>query len=282
MDSTYSYQNTIDENYIPLFEHQLIAGKNFTSKTTDAEESEVIVSEQFLKRFNIENNNPSKAIGETILVDRKPMIIIGVVKDYVYGRSIDNEKHETIFRYSATKANYVNLQVTSTDWQSTFAKIEAAWKKIDTVHPLEARFYDDELALAYDDFSARIKIIGMLSFLAICIASIGLIGMVVFTTETRLKEISIRKILGATEANLIFLLSKGFLFLLIIAALIALPFTHFFFARFILAEYGNGAPNAFYELTFGIITIISLALLLIGSQTWKAARSNPAQVLKSE
>ncbi|HEY5823337.1 MAG TPA: FtsX-like permease family protein, partial [Cyclobacteriaceae bacterium] len=124
--------------------------------------------------------------------------------------------------------------------------------------------------------------IGMLSFLAICIASIGLIGMVVFTTETRLKEISIRKVLGASEGNLIVLLSKGFLILLCIAAVIALPFTQFFFAKYVLAEYSNGAPNAYTELIIGLISVIGVALLLIGSQTWKAARSNPAQVLKSE
>ena len=123
-------------------------------------------------------------------------------------------------------------------------KIESAWKKIDNVHPLEATFYDEQIEGSYSDFSSRIKTIGSLSFLAICIASIGLLGMVVFTTETRLKEISIRKVLGASEVNLIYLLSKGFLVLLAIAALIALPATHFFFAKYVLNDYADGAPMA--------------------------------------
>ena len=74
--------------------------------------------------------------------------------------------------------------------------------------PLEATFYDEQIESSYRDFSSRIKVIGSLSFLAICIAAIGLLGMVVFTTETRIKEISIRKVLGASESNLVFLLTK--------------------------------------------------------------------------
>ena len=93
-------------------------------------------------------------------------------------------------------------------------KIEAAWKKIDPVHPLDASFYDEQIENSYRDFSSRIKVIGTFSTLAIGIAAIGLLGMVVFTTETRMKEISIRKVLGATVGNIVFLLSRNFLILL--------------------------------------------------------------------
>src|SRR6185436_10025056 len=105
--------------------------------------------------------------------------------------------------------NFVNAKISSTDLPATLNKIDAAWKKIDKVHTLEATFYDEQIEKAYSEFSAMIKIIGFLAFLAISIASLGLFGMVVFTTETKLKEISIRKVLGAHEGNLIFLLSKG-------------------------------------------------------------------------
>lgn len=87
-----------------------------------------------------------------------------------------------------------------------------------------------------------IKIIGFLSFLAISIASMGLFGMVVFTTETRLKEIGIRKVMGASIANLIYLLSRGFLFLLSVSALIALPATYLFFKTVVLPNYPYHTP----------------------------------------
>lgn len=281
LDSAIVNYNFIDEHYLTLHGHKLLAGRNFSSKGENAEESEVIINEKVLRRFQIANQDPSKAIGEIVTVDRKKVQIIGVVKDFQYGRSIDNEIKEYMFRYSQ-KGEYLNVKVLSSDWPMTFKRIEAAWKKIDNVHPLEATFYDEQIERSYGDFSSRIKTIGALAFLAICIASIGLFGMVVFTTETRLKEISIRKVLGAGERNLVFLLSKGFLLLLAISAAIALPVTHFFFAKYVLNEYADNAPIAWNELLVGTAMVITIAFIMIGAHTLQAARSNPAEVLKNE
>lgn len=281
-DSTYVYFNAIDERYLPLHGHKLLAGRNFSAQAENAIENEVIVNEKVLKRFNIGNGNPQKAIGEIVTVNGKKVQIVGVMKDYSYGRSTDAEMKEVIFRYAPAEASYVNARVISADWPSTLAKIEAAWKKIDNVHPLDATFYDDQIEDAYSSYSARIKVIGSLAFLAICIASIGLLGMVVFTTETRLKEISIRKVMGAGEGSLIFLLSKGFLWLLGVSALIALPAAQFFFIRYAFDEYGDRAPIPLSELIMGVTSVMALALLMIGFQTLKVARTNPAEVLKNE
>lgn len=281
-DSVSAYYIIIDENYLPLHGHKLLAGRNFNARADSAVESEVIVNERVLKHFNIAGQDPLGAIGETVTVNGKKVQIIGVMKDYQYGKSIDKEIKEFMFRYGSGKAQYINAKVISSDWPATLAKIEKAWKKIDKVHPLEARFYDEQIERSYNDFSSRIKIIGSLAFLAICIASIGLLGMVVFTTETRLKEISIRKVMGATEGNLVYLLSKGFIILLAIAALIALPATQFFFARYALDDYADNAPIAWNELTAGVIAVMAIALMMIGTQTLKVARSNPAEVLKNE
>jgi putative ABC transport system permease protein len=281
-DSTSAYYTFIDEHYLSLHRHTLLTGRNFSSKAENAEESEVIVNETLLKRFNIANHEPAKAIGETITVNGNKVQIIGVVKDFYYGKSIDREIKEFMFRYTSGKPNYINAKVISNDWPATFGKIERAWKKIDHIHPLKAAFYDEQIQRSYRGFSSRIKVIGALSFLAICIASFGLLGMVVFTTETRLKEISIRKVLGAGEASLVYLLSKGFLMLLVIAALIALPAAQFFFVRYALDEYADTAPVPWNELLIGVMAVMSLAFLMIATHTLKVARGNPAQVLKSE
>jgi predicted lysophospholipase L1 biosynthesis ABC-type transport system permease subunit len=279
-DSTLVNYNSVDENYLPLHGHNLLAGRNFTGKGKNSVESEVIVNEKVLEHFNIAED-PQKAIGEIVTVNDKKLQIVGVMKDFHYGKSIDKEIKEFIFRYSADQAQYLNVKIVSTDWPATFEKINLAWKKIDNVHPLEATFYDDEIERSYNDFSSRIKVIGSLAFLAICIASIGLLGMVVFTTETRLKEISIRKIMGASEGSLVFLLSKGFLLLMAIAALIALPATNMFFTKYVFDEYADGAPIAWSELTVGVISVIAIAFIMIGLHTLKVARNNPAEVLKS-
>jgi len=147
---------------------------------------------------------------------------------------------------------------------------------------LDATFYDDQIEHAYSVYVVMIKVIGFLAFLAVCIASMGLFGMVVFTTETRLKEISIRKVLGATEWMLIFLLSRGFLFLLTLSALVALPLTYFFFENLVLVSITYHQPVRPSELLTGVLVVMIIAFVMIGSQTLKIARTNPANVLKNE
>jgi ABC-type antimicrobial peptide transport system permease subunit len=281
-DSTGVNYNVIDENYIPLHGHKLLAGRNFLVKSEGTPETEVIVNEKVLKRFNIGAGDPSKAIGEIVTVNKEQLKIIGVLKDFYYGRSTDKKQREVVFRYVPGKFEYINAKIVSTDWPNMFSKIEGAWKKIDDVHPLEATFYDEQIARAYGDLSSRLKTVGALALLAICIAAIGLLGMVVFTTETRLKEISIRKVLGASESSLVVLLSKNFVLLLAIATLIAFPATQFFFMEYILDHYADGAPVAWTELLIGLIAVVTIALSMIGTHTLKVARTNPAEVLKTE
>jgi putative ABC transport system permease protein len=105
---------------------------------------------------------------------------------------------------------------------------------------------------------------------------------VVFTTETRLKEIGIRKVMGASTASLIYLLSRGFLLLLSVSALIALPVTYLFFENVVLRNFPYHTPVQIAELLAGLLAVVLIACLVIGSQTVKAAESNPAKVLKSE
>ncbi|MDJ1482811.1 permease prefix domain 2-containing transporter [Cytophagaceae bacterium YF14B1] len=281
-DSSMTWLNMVDEQYLLLHDHHLIAGKNFTPKANTAQESEIIVNEQLLRRFNISPNNPAKAIGEWLVVENKKLAIVGVVKDFHYG-TVMNTLAPVMFRYSADGQNgYLNVKITSTDLSATMAHIKNAWQKIDKVHPLEAEFYDDQIKKAYRQFSVMIRVIGFITFLSVCIASLGLLGMVVFTTETRLKEISIRKVLGASEAGLMYQMGKSFLFLLLLASLIALPVTYFFFDSVVLIHFAYHSPIGWMEMASGVVAVILLALGLISSQTFIAARINPAQVLKGE
>jgi putative ABC transport system permease protein len=287
-DSALVLTNNVDENYLALHEYKLIAGGNFIARPTTAEAvREVIVNEQFLKRFNIATRDPEKAIGEEITfsnfnVHGRKMRIVGVIKDFHYGK-VDNLIEPVAFMFWTSEDRaIINAKIQSTDMLATMAKIESVWKKIDRVHPFQAKFYDQEIEDAYSELSSMIKIIGFLSFLAISIASMGLFAMVVFTTETRLKEISIRKVMGASTGNLIFLLSRGFLWLLSISALIALPITYFFFKKFVLTNFPYHTPVQIAELFAGLLAVLLISFLMIGWQTMKAARTNPAKVLKSQ
>lgn len=281
-DSSLVWLNYVDKNYIPIHKHTFLAGSNFTITPKKDAESEVIVNEQVLKRFAIAGRDPHKAIGEQITMDKQKLRIIGVLKDFHYG-TMENKIEPMALRHiTGESGGYLNVSITSTDVPATLASIDQAWRKIDKIHPLDAKFYDDQIEEAYRQFMVITQIIGFITFLAIVIASMGLFGMVVFTAETRLKEISIRKVLGASEVKLVYLLSRGFLALLAIATLIALPATYLLFDRIILSKFAYHKPISINDLTTGVLIVMLIAFLLIASQTVKVARRNPANVLKSD
>ncbi len=281
-DSAGVAMNHIDENYLEIHNHQLLAGRSFHFKPKGAPETEIIVNEQVLKRFNIADQIPSKAIGQVVNVDRKDMMIIGVIRDFQYGRANNRSGDAVVMRYIDDDPGYVNVKVSTDNIPALNEKIASIWEKIDSVHPYEASLYDDAIKESLRGLDASMKLAGFIAFLAIVIASLGLLGMVVFTTETRIKEVSIRKVMGASEAGLLYLLGRGFFLLLALAALIALPITYLFFDQFLLPELANHAPIALEEMTIGLLAVMLIALLVIGTQTIKIARTNPATVLKNE
>ncbi len=281
-DSALVWENRVDEHYLPLHKHKLLAGTNFTAHPENGEESEVIVNQQVLKRFNIGGGDPRKAIGRFVTVGGKKLAIVGVMQDFHYG-TLEQKIDPVMFRYTRSNpGGFLNLKVATGDMAATLVKLDEVWKKYDKVHPLNARFYHEQIEAAYSRYALMVKVIGFIAILAICIASLGLFGMVVFTIETRLKEVSIRKVLGAGEAGLVYLLCKSFLVLLVLAAAIALPVTYLLFDKLVLPQFVYHQPIGLVELLSGSLLVMLFALLMIGSQTAKAARVNPTNVLKGE
>lgn len=286
-DSALVMTNNVDENYLPLHKYRLIAGENFKTRPTTAQAAtEMIVNQQFLKRFNISYNAPKNAIGEVVTFSNfrgtRKATIVGVMKDFHYGKVENLIGPVAFMHWTPEDRTIINVKIQSMDMIATREKIESIWKKYDRVHPLKAQFYDTAIEEAYSEFSTLIKIIGFLAFLAISIASMGLFGMVVFTTETRLKEIGIRKVMGATAVNLVYVLSRGFVVQLSLAAFVALPTTYLFFKNFVLTNFPYHTPVQVFELFIGLLVVLLIAFIMIASQTMKAAKSNPVEVLKNE
>jgi putative ABC transport system permease protein len=283
LDSADVNMNFINENYLPLHKYTLIAGRNFTPKPKDAPESEIIVNEELLKRFNIAHRNPEKAIGEMVTIQRKRLSIVGVLKDFHYG-TVESTIDPTGYRYSAHAGpgGWVNVKVDAANLPATMAAIEGLWKQIDKVHPLDAKLYDEQIEQTYSVYSMMLKVIGFFALLAICISSLGLFGMVIYTMEKRLKEISIRRVLGAGKGTLVYLLSRSFLILLGISAAIAIPLTWLFFDKVVLARIAYHQPIGPRDLFLGLLFVGGIAFIMIGAQTLKVLHANPASVLKNE
>ncbi|HEY9117599.1 MAG TPA: ABC transporter permease, partial [Roseivirga sp.] len=279
LDSGSVYYAAVDHNYIPLMQHKLLAGSNYPAKEAVEKEETIILNETAIKRFNL--GTPDEAIGKIVKFDDKDLMIIGIVEDF-NNQTIQSKISPFAFRHDPKAANVLSLKLSSGNIISTKEKINAAWDEFDKIHEFEGKFYQENIQRAYEEFAILTTVIGFLAFLTICIASLGLLGMGIYTAETRLKEISIRKVLGASEQSLVKLLSKSFMLLLLLSAAIALPIVYFVFDSLILAGQAYRAPIGVLELAIGVIIIFAIGFVTIGSQTWKAARANPANTLRAE
>jgi len=279
LDSATVYFSAIDHKYLDLMEHKLLAGTNFPERDKVEKQESIILNEATLKRFNL--GTPEEALGKFVELNNDKLMIRGVVENFNY-QTIQSKIENFGFRHIPQDADVLNLKISGDNMVETRKKIEAAWAEFDPVHEFEGSFYDERIEQAYAEFSVMFTIIGFLAFLTISIAALGLLGMGVYTAETKLKEISIRKVLGATEGHLVKLLSKSFMWLLIIASAIAIPLTYFLFDQVLLANNAYKANIGIVELFLGVVIIFTIGFVTIGSQTWKAAKSNPAQTLRTE
>ena len=277
--------NYIDDQFLDVHGFNLKVGSNFSKAIKhENQDRQVIIEERLAKEMGF--MNIEEAVGETIELKRRTgdvkMEIVGIVNDFKYSRIENGPTPAAFILGTEDEFLHLNLLVQTADIASLMEQLDQTWRKMDQVHPLRATFYEERLQEAYSDYDSASTVLGFLAALAISISSFGLLGMAVFTTETRLKEISIRKVLGATEKNLVYLLSKGFVQMLVISALIAVPLTYYLFMHVLYVEEYNFVEVGPLQLVPGVLIILMFAGLLIGWQVLKASRTNPADMLRSE
>jgi len=184
-------------------------------------------------------------------------------------------------RYNPERWSTLNLSIASGNTMQTTSQLEVVWKKLDLYHPFEGKFYENNIQDIFSDMRDAVWIITVIGMLGVTIACLGLLGITIFTIQSKSKEISIRKVIGATPASLMRLLTKSYLQVMIIAVLIAIP---------IAVILGNLTLQAMSQRISlgagifipGILIIILLSLLTIGSQTIKAVFANPVKGLREE
>lgn len=279
-DSLGIYHNKVDAAYLDLHEISYLVGGGFPTERKDSL-AYIVIDEAICEKFGLE---PEEAIGKTFTNDNDgyKLQVSGVVKDYQYA-DLQNELGPTAFVQNYDdRAYYMNVLVQSDDVVALMDKLEAAWSAVDKVHPFEAEFYDDQLQEAYAEYKTIFRLFSFLSFIAISISLMGLLGIAVFTTEARTKEISVRKVLGASAKNLIYILSKGFIIIIVISALIAVPLAYYVFETYVLVDFRERISIGLMELLPGVLLIVIVALITIGGQTLKASKTNPADMLRNE
>lgn len=276
-DSVQVSQLFIDSDFLENFKLKFLAGKNF-SHDVSVNERYCIVNEQFLINNKIALED---GIGKTLQIDSIELQIIGVVKNFHYAPPqipIGN----FIFRNNPSRYTQANVLVDVSDVFGTFTALENSWQNLSDNTKLKAAFFKDELNDSYQVYRLLLKMAGFLGLLAISISIFGLLGMVVYTAETRVKEVSIRKVLGASAFGITMLLSKDYLKLIGWSIALGIPLAIGIYETVFTRIPDYHANLTVLDVVLGAFGLISLGLLTIASQTYKTALSNPADTLKSE
>lgn len=277
-DSAEVSQLFVDRNYLSMFGLTLLAGSNFPEEPWQRELF-IIVNEEFLKTYKIQT--PAEAIGRTYLVDGNELEVLGVVKNFHFA-SLRYPITHFFFRMNPEHFVYSHLKVNTLDAFAMFTEFEAHWKKLNPEQKLEADFFEEELNDGYSNYRVLLKIVGILGLMAITISLLGMLGMVVYTSETKAKEVSIRKVLGATLFSLTFLLSKDYLKLMMWAILFAVPITAYLFHLILPKIQYYSVSLTVWDVLLSAIVLLGLGIATITSQTYKTALTNPAETLKGE
>jgi len=269
----------VDESFIRTLEINLIAGKNLPPAGSGLS-SMILVNEATANVLGYDN--PLDIVGESLETSSDTLQVAGVVEDFTFhllfnGRPIG----PVIMRHVPETFKFLSVKIGSGREKETLARLEEAWKAIDPIHPLAYEYYEDKLANYNRGIFDIATVIGFIALLAITIACLGLLGMATYTTERRTKEVGIRKVLGAGDIRLAYLLSKEFLIILGIAIVIAAPLSYFLnnlWLNFLVTrvEFGPGT------LLTGSLLLLLLGLVTIVPQTLRISLRNPVDSLRNE
>lgn len=268
-----------DKNIIGTLGLELIAGNEFplSANIPDGDNFYFIINEKLVKDMGWQSN---EAVGKQINMNGRGGIITGVMKDFNF-ESLHNEIGPLTFFYQPKNFEYLLVKVSGNDISGTLSFIKNTLNEFAPERPFEYLFLDKEYDHLYrTEIKAR-KLFTSFSVLAVLIASLGLIGLASYSAEQKKKEIGIRKVLGASAISIIALLSKEFTKLVLISAVVAIPFSYFIMQKW-LQNFAFKISIGYELILFAFTAILIIAVVTVSFQTIKISLLNPAKVLKDE
>jgi len=255
-----------------------MAGSNLPNSISDSASNFIVINEQAVAALGL--GTVQEAVGKAILLNNKQVIIHGVLKNFCY-YVYQWAPNPLVMQYNPQQFRVLSIKTTSPVDEAGFKHdLKGIWKKH---FPNEEFVFSNYQKDLYDRYypGADMKFMGMFCVVVLAIAIMGLIGIVTYGTEKRIREIGIRKVMGAKVSTIVLELSKSFLKLMLIAASIAIPIgyigSYFLVSLF---AFNNGVNLVLLILLF--LSIFILALLVIIIQSRRAAAANPIHALRSE
>jgi putative ABC transport system permease protein len=266
----------IDHDFFDTYGIPIVSGRNFSKEIQSDDSLGFILNEAAVRMIGWTNQEAVDKVFQNGGVKGQ---VIGVVKDFHF-----ESLHESIVPivfHLQPRYRRLSVSISGTDMQAGLKDLEKVWKEFLPEWPFEYQFLSDRYRQLYNTEQKQSQLFVIFSALAILIASLGLFGLTTFNTLQRVKEIGIRKVLGASVTSILRLLSEEIVLLILVANLLAWPVAWYLMGKWLngFAYRINIGPGVFFLAAMGAIT---LALITVSAQTIRAAMTNPAHTLRSE
>jgi len=268
----------VDYDFIPVYKMKIIAGRPFSTAFPTDSTKATVINEATVKLLGY--TSPNDAIGKKFSQWGRDGKIIGVVKDFHY-RSLQENVEPLNMRINPSNARIFTLKIASKNIPATVAAVESKWKALIPQRPFNYIFVDQNFNKQYAGEERFGKLFLYFATLAIFISCLGLLGLASYSTLQRKQEIGIRKVLGASIPGIVNMLSKEFLILVLIAAVIAFPLSWFGMHSW-LRDFAYRINISWVVFAIAGTLAFLIAIATVSFQAIKAALSNPVNSLRSE
>lgn len=266
-----------DSNYYNIYGLQLVAGR--FANDGDSVTRELVVNENYAHFLGFKN--PADAVGKSLERGSRQVVITGVIKDF-HLKSVHSPIVPLILANASKNHRTLHILLKGDGaGKLALAKIEQAWKEVYPDFDYEYKFVDESIAAFYKAESDMARLMKWSTGLAIFISCLGMLGLVIYTTNQRVKEIGVRKVLGASVWQLVRLLSKEFVLLVLLAFVIAAPLAWWAISDW-LNDFAFRTEINWWIFAVGGLMMIGGALFTLSFQTIRSALSNPVKSLRSE
>ncbi len=271
----------IDADYLPLYRFKLLAGANIQQTDTIRD---IVINEAARKAFGFQS--PEAAVGQFISRGKQGPLypIVGVIADFHqkdFHVEIEPIALMAASGQSSLQTFHIKLPADRAQWKQAFTVMEQEWKTIYPNAPFEYRFNDERIKELYESEYRMSKLIGLATGVTILVSCLGLFGLATLTAFQRTKEIGIRKVLGATVAGIVGLLSTDFVKLVCLAIVIASPIAWWAMNKW-LADFAYRIDIQWWMFAVAGLAAVVIALLTVSWQAIRAAVANPVKSLRDE
>jgi len=275
----------VDENYFDLYDIKLLAGTNFTHLKDSS--THILINEKTALAVGFES--AQAALGQILekmesAEKRVDLRIVGVVKDFNQNDFRSDIAPMAFYYREKDDLKNINIRLTDSDkanWDKAIQIMELEWKKLYPDKTFEYKFYDQHVEEMYESYTRTAKLINTSTAVTLIISCIGLFGLITLTSYQRTKEIGIRKIMGARDLELFGLLTKDYIWLIVIASLIASPIAYYFMSNW-LKEFAFRIDLTPWDFGLAGMACVVIAILTTSMQAIRAIRQNPVDSLRDE